>query len=110
MSGFIAESPARLAHARELTLVREVAHRDARDAELPVVAARAPRHSAAALEPRRAGVARKLREALLHLELLFHRDVRVAQLRAQLGAAVAVLRDQLLAALVAQHLRELGHA
>src|SRR5262245_34897893 len=110
MSGFMAvSSPARLAHARELAAERELAHRDARDPELPVVAARASRHRAAALEPGRAGVARQLRELLLDLELLLHGDVRVAQLGAQLGALGFVLRDQLLAALVAQHLRELGH-
>src|SRR5262245_42022470 len=100
--------PARLPHARQLTLQREVAQRDARDRELLVVAARAARELAAAVEPRRARVARQLRELRLRLELVVDRGLRILERLAQRAALRGVLLDQLLAALVAKHLRGLG--
>src|SRR3972149_5565747 len=79
------ELPARLAHARELAAQRQFPQRDARDPELPIVRPRPTRDLAAALEARRAGVAGELRELLLDLELLVHRDVRILELLAQRG-------------------------
>src|SRR6058998_955510 len=101
--------PARLAHARQLALEREVAQRDARDRELLVVAARAARDLTAPVEPGRARVARQLRELRLRLELVVDRRLGILEHLAQRGALRGVLLDQLLAALVAKHLRGLGH-
>src|SRR5262249_37878874 len=93
----------------QLALQRQVAQCDARDAELAVVGARAARHLAAALQARRAGVARQLRELLLRLELVLDRRILVLELLAQRGALLGVLLDQRDASLVAQYLGGLGH-
>src|SRR4026207_1769161 len=100
--------PARLPHAGQLTLQREVAQRDARDRELLVVAARPARDLAAPVEPGRARVARQLRELHLRLELVLDRRLRILERLTQRGALRGVLLDQLLAVPVAQHLRGLG--
>src|SRR5262245_25124773 len=102
--------PARLAHARELALQRELAEHDPGHAELLVHGMRAARDAAAPRHPGRARVARQLRERLLHLELLFHRELRVLELLAERGALLGVLLDQLGAALIPQDLRLLGHS
>src|SRR5690606_9933853 len=78
--------PARLAHAGQLAGQGQLAQRDPGDAELVVVAARAAGDRAAVLLARRAGVAGQLGEGGLDGQLLLDRDVRVLQLRPQLGA------------------------
>src|SRR5574338_1467522 len=108
MSGFTA-SPARLAHARQLAAQRELAQHDPREAELAVVAARAPGDAAAPLHARGAGVAPELREAALGRELVVERRVRVLHDLAQrrpLGRLLADVRD---APVVAAGLGELRH-
>src|SRR5688572_21945964 len=97
--------PARLPHAGKLALQREVTQRNARDRELLVVGARSAGDLAAAVEPRRARVARQLRKLRLRLELVVDRRLGILQRLAQRSALRGVLLDQLLAVLVTQHLR-----
>src|SRR5258705_3039134 len=108
MPSFTMHLPAGLTQAGQLALQRELAQRDARDRDLLVVAARPARDLAAAVEPGRTRVARQLRELRLRLELVVHRRLGILERLAQRGALRGVLLDQLLAALVAKHLRGLG--
>src|SRR5512143_609700 len=77
-------SPARLRHARDLPLERELAERDARDAELSHVPPRPPRQVAPVVQTRRTAVARQALET------------RKIALRRQLLPERCVLGDELL--------------
>ena len=102
MPVFIAAAPlpARLPHAGKLAAEGELAQRDPREAELAVDGLRAPGDGAARGVPRGAGVPGELRELLLDLELVLHRDVRVLEPLAELVPPLAVLLDEPLAPLV----------
>src|SRR5713226_895207 len=91
-------SPARFEHAGDLPGRGQLAHRDARQLELAVIAARTPGQGAAVAQPCLRAVARQLGELKLRLETVFRRRIAVAgdrlephpagrQLLGQLGAA-----------------------
>src|SRR3546814_8936904 len=65
--------PARLDHARNLALGGQFAERDARHAELAVIAARTPGHLAAVADARRRRVPRQLGEPELRDEPVLER-------------------------------------
>src|SRR3546814_3517689 len=65
--------PARLDHARDLALGGQLAERDARHAELAVIAARTPGHLAAVADARRRRVPRQFGEPELRDEPVLER-------------------------------------
>src|ERR1044071_1456237 len=93
-------SPARLEHAGDLAGGGQLAHCDARQLELAVVAARPARHRAAVAHPRRRGVARHLGQLQLRLEALLAGCVAVARDRLQAFALRRFLPGELGAPIV----------
>src|SRR5512134_2986193 len=88
-------SPARLAQARHVAAHRRLAQLDAPEAELAVVAARAPGDRAAAALARRARVARQLLQRLDRGHAVLLRALRVADLLLELRAFGRVLLHHL---------------
>src|SRR5690349_2649898 len=89
-------SPARLDHARDLTVGGQFAERDARELELAIEAARTARQLAAIADARGRRVARQLRELEARCVTLFQRQIFVERSRFQLDAAVSELLRQAL--------------
>src|SRR5690349_19556434 len=94
-------SPARLGDAGQITAQREVAQRDAAQTELAIHGLAAAGEHAATRLASRAGVSRQAAERNADLLFFLGRELRVLQLAAQLGAALGVLFDQLVAILIA---------
>src|SRR4051794_6255427 len=91
-------SPARFEHAGDLAGGGQLAHRDARQLELAVIAARPARHRAAVADPRRRGVTRHLRQLQLCREALLAGRLAVARDRLQAFALTGFLPGELGAA------------
>src|SRR6188474_2858621 len=83
--------PARLHKARNQALRPELAQRDAAQAVLAVVSARAATQLTAVANARLGGVARQLRQFQRRSKTLFHRQLLVVRDRFQLRAPVGVL-------------------
>src|SRR5262245_39650698 len=77
-SSNLAGSPARLHHARDQPLRRELSQRNARHAELAVIAASSPRHLAAVANAGRCRIAGQLRQLELGGEPLLHAELLIA--------------------------------
>src|ERR1043165_9001940 len=92
--------PGGLGDARDLAGERELAERDAGDAEAAVEAARAAAERAAVADADLGGIARELRQLLLGGEELVVGRRRVGEDRLELGALGGVLLDEADALLV----------
>src|SRR5688500_14878908 len=94
-------SPARLAQSRHVAAHRRLAQLDAAEAELAVIAARAPGDRAAAAGAARARVARQLLQRLDRGHPVLLRGLRVADLLLDPGALRGVLLHRFRPALLA---------
>src|SRR6266567_1185099 len=102
-------SPARFGHAGDLPGRGQLAHRDARQPELAVIAARPAGQGAAVAQPGLRAVARHLGQLQLRLEAVFRRRIAVAGDRLEAHPARCQLLGQLGAAGVFLDRAFLGH-
>src|SRR5262245_3944128 len=102
--------PARLHHAGDHALARQLAQHVAAQAQLAVVAARATRELAAVAHARGRRIARQSRELQVRREALLGRLFEVGGEGLELLALGRVLRHQLLAPVVLVDRTLLGHA
>src|SRR3546814_1721989 len=86
--------PARLDHARNLALGGQFAERDARHAELAVIAARTPGHLAAVADTRRRRIPRQFGEPELREEPVLERkrsEEHTSELQSLMRISYAIL-------------------
>src|SRR5262245_37564253 len=107
---FVSSSlPARLHHARNLALARQLAQHVSAHAQLAVIAARATRQLAAVAHAGGGGVARQLRELQPGRKALLDRLAAIVGQRLELLALGRILPHQLLAPVVLVDRTLLGH-